>query len=156
MYSDFFLWYFNGSIYERGFIISQLVLPLIILLILIYKFIKKLVQYRRTLLVFKVDILRRIVAPKEESTNIFSTISVALAKMMFKSQTDEIGEFIKSLEKYNYDESLKKINEFSKEYYLGKRDVFPAVALTDNKLNRIKWKRYKSEFQRLKAENTVQ
>ncbi len=107
-------------------------------------------------MVFKVDILRRIVAPKEESTNIFSTISVALAKMMFKSQTDEIGEFIKSLEKYNYDESLKKINEFSKEYYLGKRDVFPAVALTDNKLNRIKWKRYKSEFQRLKAENTVQ
>lgn len=66
MYSDFFLWLFDGQVSDTGFILSQTFPILIVLLILFFQLIKCKVYEHRNNIKFRSATLQKIVAPEEK------------------------------------------------------------------------------------------
>ena len=98
MYSDFFLWFFNGQASDIGFIISQAI-PLIIIILFIFgQLVKRVVYVHRNKLKFKMAVLQKIVAPEEKEGNLITLIADSISSILFKDALDYAELYRKQIE----------------------------------------------------------
>lgn len=148
MYSDFFLWLFNGQAYNTHFIVSQ-VFPLItIILCFLGLFVKKKVYEHRNKLKFKMIIIQKIVSPEDKENNLLAMFVENLSRTLFIDRPDYTKLYKEQIENVGYIRAVYKLNSFVKEQLLANSKVLEKISFREHRLNRIKWKKYKKSFKK--------
>lgn len=148
MYSDFFLWLFDGQVSDTGFILSQTFPILIALLILVFQLIKCKVYEHRNNIKFRSAILQKIVAPEEKESNLLTIFAENLSRLFFKETPDYTEMYKNQIENAGYAKALWKLRIFTKEQLLGSSKALSKISFKEHRLNKIKWKRYKKAFKK--------
>ena len=150
MYSDFFLWLFNGQASDIRFIVSQTIPLIILVFFLLCLLVKKKVYTHRNKLKFKMAILQKMVAPEEKESNWLTIFVESLSRTLFKEAPDYTEMYKKRIEGIGYSRAMWRLGSFAKEQLLGSSKVLAKISFKEHRLNKIKWKRYKKLFKQMK------
>ena len=148
VYSDFFLWFFNGLASDIRFIISQTIPLLVVILFLFCQLIKKKVYRHRNKLKFKTAILQKLVAPEEKESNMLTLFFENLSRVLFKDTPDYAETYKKRAEGVGYVRSLRRLDSFAKEQLFVNSKMLAKISLKEHCSNKLKWKRYKKLFKK--------
>ncbi|MBQ3160906.1 MAG: hypothetical protein IJC04_02125 [Oscillospiraceae bacterium] len=146
MYSDFFLWFFNGQASDIRFIISQSIPFIICVMFLLgYLFKRNMYAYRNKLK-FKMAVLQKIVAPEEKENKLFTLFAESLSRIFFKEALNYAELYEKQIVGIGYIRALWRLEIFAKEQLLESSKNLAKISFKEHSLNKIKWKRYKKMF----------
>lgn len=150
MYSDFFLWFFNGQASDIRFIVSQTIPLIVLVLFLLGHTIKRKVYEHRNKLKFKMAILQKMVAPEEKESNWLTIFIENLSRTLFREAPNYTEMYKKQIEGIGYTRAMWRLGSFAKEQLLGSSKVLANISFKEHCLNKIKWKRYKKLFKQMK------
>ena len=149
MYSDFFLWFFDGQVLDIRFIISQIIPLIILCLFFVSNLIKKKVYEYRSVLKFKVSVLQKIVAPEEKDNSFYALFMENISRMLFKEVPNYLELYKKQIEGKGYLKSLSILDSLAKEQLFENSKNLVEISFSEHSINKIKWKRYKKLFKQM-------
>lgn len=151
MYADFVLWFFKGQAYNLEICAWQM-LPLIFIVgTMIVSMIVQKHQERKILLQFKIQIIEKIISPREE-TLVFYRIGHIMADAFGPKSINPSEDFLKKIKDIkvvtdkDYKQILRQLNAFVCQEIITNNRLCTSISHRKHSQNKKKWKVLKKEF----------
>lgn len=152
MYADYILWVNRYNDLRLRVVLCILIPAALIIVACIIAYVYKCVCRHRIKVACRIRVVKDAITPEEPSTSFFSTISLALNKVIGvnkKSLSELYLEFVageKADTKANFRKLLKRTDLFVEKYMLTINEMATAVSGEQHRRNKIIWKDLKEQL----------
>ena len=144
MYIDFFLWVFKEQQINRIHILCQLIPVFLFMIIVVTNMIYQKVKMERMKLKFKLEVLKNIVLP-DENTSIFSNFKKALSSALL-GEKDITKQYVESIRGDDVIKAIEKLDTLAKEVIVLNKKSFLFISSKEHKLNKKQLEKYEELF----------